>query len=224
MAEKDMEDAPTIITVTDIRPGDVLLCFRNDPTDENLKKIKEATNSKYTHASICIAAGKIAEAVDTGLQIDDIKAQLGYFDHIAVFSPLFGDVWTPRRLETLTSFINSAIATCPKFNWRGFRKFLENKEFHEGVIQEQLKAYFNGDYEPPPTEKMSYFCSEFVVACFISAGIITKEGSVLYKPSVYSPMDLGNDATFGLFKGFLVCKDNYKIPKDDDFYDERPIE
>jgi hypothetical protein len=47
--------------------------------------------------------------------------------------------------------------------------------------------------------------------------------AIVYRASVISPGDLGRDATFGFFDGYLTQTPGYQIPQDDDFFHSQPF-
>jgi len=81
-----------------------------------------------------------------------------------------------------------------------------------------LEAHFAGKAEAKPFDKESYFCSELVVACFCVIGFVDPSAAIYYNPSTTSPADLGRDATFGSFLGYLTSNKDTTIPKEDEFY------
>lgn len=74
------------------------------------------------------------------------------------------------------------------------------------------------------SERGAYFCSELVVAAFIAVGVIAQSAAVVITPEVFSPGDLGKEATFGGFVGYIKSSCEVEISKDDDFYYQSPIE
>jgi hypothetical protein len=102
-----------------------------------------------------------------------------------------------------------------KYNLFGLLRFLRKRERHEETLQSKLNAFFEGQFLPEPSIKKSYHCSEFIVACFTATGIIEPSAAIVYRGSVISPGDLGRDATFGFFDGYLTEMSGYQVPQDD---------
>jgi hypothetical protein len=102
-------------------------------------------------------------------------------------------------------------------------RFLRKREKHEETLPSKLNAFFEGQFLPEPSRKTSYHCSEFVVAEFTAIGIIEPTAAIVYRASVISPGDLGRDATFGFFDGYLTQTPGYQIPQDDDFFHSQPF-
>lgn len=204
--------------VTNLRAGDVLLCYKAAKLDLVGKGITHVTNSEYTHAAICIDSCTAAESVVNGgvtkIKVKDLAKR---YDHIAVFRQ--PDAWrAPDRIEALNGFIDAIIRSNAKYNLRGVRKFKARRDAHELSLTEQLHAFFQGTFAPFPVEKGSYFCSELVADCFVITGFIEPSAAVVYRSNVTSPGALGRDATFGTFCGYISANPNYSVPVTDEFF------
>jgi hypothetical protein len=84
--------------------------------------------------------------------------------------------------------------------------------------------YFEGNLQPASQLKGAYFCSEFVAACFILTGIVEPSAAIVYDPSIVAPGELGTDATWGYFVGYVASTGNYEVPVDDEFYQMTPLD
>ncbi len=207
-----------LLTTNELRAGDVLLCYKDVKLAPGGKVITHVTNSEYTHAAICIDSCTAAESVFKGgvtkVKVQDLAKR---YDHVAVFRQ--PDAWRPPdRVKALNSFIDSIIASKAKYNLRELVTFKNRKEVHQLSLTEQLHAFFQGTFAPTPDEKGSYFCSELVADCFVITGFIEPSAAVVYKSNVTSPGDLGRDATFGTFCGYISVVPNYSVPMTDEFF------
>lgn len=216
-----------LISQERLRAGDVLLCYKAKTLDPIGNKIREVTQSNYTHAAICIDATNAVESESSlgsnGVAKITISRLLSRYDHAAVFRQ--PDAWSQDRVSALQTFINCLIKSGAKYNVLGVAKFRKHKKAHDNNLTEQLHAYFSGDLEVAPLLKGKYFCSELVVDCFVATGFIDPSAAVVYHSATVSPGDLGRDATFGTFCGYVTCIANYKVPTRDEFaaaatYDE----
>lgn len=203
-----------ILNITDVSPGDVLLCRSNySGTD-----IAEITRSKYAHAAICVRFGKVAEASGHRVKEIEIQKLLNEYDHIAVLRQ--PNCWSPKRIEKLQSFVDDAISRKTGFNCDGIRMFEQQKRIHEENLGGILHDFFKKEKEKIDDlveDPAGYFCSELVAAAYVAVGIIESSAAVVYEPSTLSPSDLAKDFTFGIFCGYLIPYAGYIIPEDDEF-------
>jgi hypothetical protein len=209
-----------MVSITELRAGDVLLCYKDAKFDPAGKGITHVTNSEYTHAAICIDYCIAAEStVFGGVVKVKVKDLVKRYDHVAVFRQ--PDAWRPsERVQAMNAFIDSVIASGAKYNLRDVATFKKRNEIHQLSLTEQLHAFFNVTHVPAPAEKGRYFCSELVANCFVVTGFIEPSAAVIYKSNVTSPGALGRDATFGTFYGYVSVTPNYSVPATDEFFNE----
>lgn len=203
---------------SELRAGDVLLCYEDKKIDPIGGGITRATGSEYTHAAICISSSVATEATVLGgvskIEIEDLIKR---YDHVAVFRQ--PDAWKPpERIQAMNAFIDSVVASKAKYNLRDVATFKKRSEVHQLSLTDQLHAFFNGTYAAAPIEKGSYFCSELVASCFVVTGFIEPSAAVVYKSNVTSPGALGRDPTFGTFCGYVSSVPNYSVPATDEFF------
>jgi hypothetical protein len=213
-----MDQEMKLVSISELRAGDVLLCYKDAKLDPIGKGITHVTNSEYTHAAICIESCTAAESTVLGgvvkVKVQDLVKR---YDHVAVFRQ--PDAWRPpERVQAMNTFIDSIIASGAKYNLRDVATFKKRNEVHQFSLTEQLHAFFNGTYAPAPVEKGSYFCSELVANCFVVTGFIEPSAAIVYKSNVTSPGALGRDATFGTFYGYVSVTPNYSVPATDEFF------
>jgi hypothetical protein len=81
----------------------------------------------------------------------------------------------------------------------------DSKRFLDNQLQ-----YIHENYgKSAPIElfaRRSYFCSAFVVACYVAVGIIGAHRQVAYPENFFSPGHLARDPTFGWLLGYLIPK------------------
>ena len=185
-------------------------------------KVREVTGSSYSHAALHLGNGKIAESASSGVRITSILEIFDEYDDVAVLRNVH--VWSSDRIDNLKQFIDKAILDNASFNSIGIKKYEKRKEQYTGSELERLERYFEGELPTINHNRGSYFCSELVVAAFMAVGIIDQSAAVLLAPEVFSPGDIGKEATFGEFVGYLGSSNDIDISKDDDFYYHSPIE
>ena len=206
------------INEEDLVPGDVILCC-SVMTSE---KAAQATDSKYSHAAIHVSDGEIAESSSKGVAITSVSNLLDEYDHIAVLRNPY--IWGGDRVDKLRRFIKKAIEDKAFFNTIGMGKYESRKSKHSISELQRLEQYFEGKLPEIESERGAYFCSELVVASFLSIGAIAQSAAVVITPEVFSPGDLGKEATFGGFVGYIKASDETEISEDDDFYFQSPID
>lgn len=205
-----------ILNKVDLKPGDVVLCYKNGKFDVVGKIIKKITESDYVHAGIYIGNNIVAESMTSGLAKENLDRVLARYDHVAIFRR--HDAWNKRRVRLLELFVDMMVKSQCKYNISGALNFHKLKLEHQSTLIERLDDYFIKNHTPESPIKEKYFCSEFVVDCFIATGFIDSSAAVLYNPTVISPGDLGRDVTFGYFLGYLSSDDKYEVPSEDEFY------
>lgn len=209
-----------LISLDGLRSGDVLLCYKAKWIDLFGNKIREVTQSDYTHAAICIDSSNAVESVSSltsyGVTKVTIAALVGRYDHVAVFRQ--PDAWPPSRTDALREFTERILASGAKYNLSGVASFRKRKNVHVMTVTEQLHAYFNDSVCPSPSLKEKYFCSELVADCFVATGFIDPSAAIVYQSSVTSPGELGRDPTFGTFCGYISTVPGYAVPPDDEFF------
>lgn len=199
-------------------PGDVILCCSAMTSG----KAEQATDSKYSHAAIHISDGEIAESSSKGVAITSVSNLLDEYDHIAVLRNPY--IWGGNRIDKLRSFIKKAIEDKASFNTIGMGKYESRKSQYSISELQRLEQYFQGKLPKIDAKRGAYFCSELVVASFLAIGVIDQSAAVVITPEVFSPGDIGKEATFGGFAGYIKASDEIEISEDDDFYFQSPID
>ena len=207
-----------MVSINELRAGDVLLCYKDAKLDPVGKGISYITDSEYTHAAICINHCTAAESTVSGgvakVKIQDLVKR---YHHVAVFRQ--PDAWRPAEyVQILNFFVDSVILSGAKYNLRGVVAFKKRSEVHQLSLMEQLHAFFNGTYASAPIDKGNYFCSELVANCFVVTGFIDPSAAVIYQANVTSPGALGRDAMFGTFYGYVSALPNYSVQDTDEFF------
>jgi uncharacterized protein YycO len=179
----------------ELLPGDLLLGF-----SAHLKGTDDELLSGYAHVAIQGLNGEVFEASASGVQKTNVTSLLNAYNHIAVVRA--DGAWSNDRILQLDSFLHSQIGK--RFNCAGMYKIPKRKE--------ELR-----NEAPPPSDRKQYFCSELVTSAFIDAGIIHKSASILLSPGAFSPDAIARDKVFGLFKGYIIPYDSYRVPYDDHF-------
>ena len=207
------DDRPTLIDASAVRAGDVLLHYRSKRKGVTAV-IESATGSPYTHASICLGDGNLAEASPPKIRKAPLAETMTDDSHIAVFRSQCG--FGHDRAIRLNAFIDQLIQKDTWYDFRGLVGFNRRKESHEATQIERLHEFFETKAPPHTLTNRPFFCSALVVACYCAVGIIDDSAAVIYSPDVYSPGALGNEPTFGHILGYLAPA-VYEVPATDPF-------
>lgn len=207
-----------MLCTSNIRTGDVLLCYKDSKMSPSGKAITYVTGSNYTHAAICISPNLLAEAtLFGGVSKVTLEEFINRYDHVAVFRQPYA--WqSQKNIQLMNDFVNSIIDSKAKYNLRGVAVFKYKSEAHKVSVIQKLNDFFNGAASPEPIIKRNYFCSELVVSCFSATNFISPSAQVLYRSSVTSPGDLGREPTFGIFCGYISKIPGYSVPSTDEFF------
>lgn len=200
-----------VIDFADLLPGDILL-FRSTDQKKHQKKISAAIGSPYTHAAIYLGDNEIAEAVLAGARTRQLSDADKEGQVIGVLRSQNG--FLKDRAVKLKQFVEGLIQHGPGYDWRGVATFVRREsEFLSTVLDDLRKNY--GKVTPDDEfKRRPYFCSAFVVVCYIVTGVIGETAQIAYKPDVFSPASLHEDATFGWVLGY-IAHDRQSIPHDD---------
>lgn len=208
-----LNDHPTLIDTSTVRAGDVFLHYRAKRKGITYV-IESATGSPYTHASIYLGDGLLAEASPPKVCKTPLIKAMADDSHIAVFRSQCG--FGPDRATRLNAFIDQLIQQSTWYDLLGLVGFSSRKELHESTQLDRLHEFFENNAPQHTLTNRPFFCSALVVACYCVVGIIDDCAAVIYSPDVYSPGALGTEPTFGHIFGYLAPA-GYEVPADDPF-------
>jgi len=204
---------PRVITLAELQPGDMLLHRGNNKPVR--AAIKVATRSPYTHASMYLGDGCVAEATwPQGVRTSKLEVPKG--QHVAVFRSQCG--FDAERLQILKAFVNELVQQQTQYDLKVCKvwKMKKAKLAHELKQLEVLEAYFTRGEKPEAYGADGYFCSALVVACYFTVGILGESMACVDRPELHLPEDLGHNVDFGHIVGYLAAE-GYAIPSDDPF-------
>ena len=207
-----MNTANRIIALDQLQTGDVLLCVLRGRL---AAKVAQNTGSNYTHAGLCYSDTDVVDVALGGIQKSAAADFVAGTEYVAVFrNPR---IWSKNRVLALRHFLDTAIERCLKYDRKGASTFVERKEGHQLTLLAKLYEHFEKGLQPINHNKLEYICSELVVAALIEIGYIQTSAAIAYQCDTYSPGDLGHDATFGFFVGYLKPENTGEIPTNDEF-------
>lgn len=207
------DDRPMLIDASAVRAGDIFLHYRAKRKGVTAA-IEAVTGSPYTHASIYLGDGILAEASPPKVRRTPLIEAMADDSHIAVFRSQCG--FGPDRVVRLNAFIDQLIQQHTWYDLRGLASFNRRKTLHEATQFERLHEFFENNAPPHTLTNRPFFCSALVVACYCAVGIIDDSAAVIYSPDVYAPGALGTEPTFGHILGYLAPT-GYEMPATDPF-------
>ncbi|SEM89280.1 hypothetical protein SAMN04488011_101839 [Palleronia pelagia] len=180
--------------------GDILI---HQPTKPKMhqKKISEASNSAYTHASVYLGDDMVLEANPPQVRTRNIKDTLGSEGIIGVLRSQA--VFTPDRKKALQEFAGELLGNNAKYDILGALKYTRLRSRHINSLLDILSERADRENNDFNFDKRKYFCSALVVACYCVVGIIDKTAYPLYPPEIHAPGDLLHDPTFGWVLGYI---------------------
>lgn len=217
------DSRPRLLDVADLQVGDVLLCWPANP-DFVQRRIQAATNSGYVHAAIVLSTvphyaaevglrdGVVARRALARTALADLVRK---YAHITVLR--LPGLWDPSACLALRSFVARRLG---RTRYRPLKVL--SVEVRARSRQSQhiplLDKFFSTPTRPR-TQRTSFFCSDFVVECFMELGYLSPSAAVIYCSTDTSPGGLTVDNTFGFVAGYLAAERSYVIPSSDPYKD-----
>ncbi|MDE4063249.1 YiiX/YebB-like N1pC/P60 family cysteine hydrolase [Phaeobacter gallaeciensis] len=190
-----------LVQQSELLPGDILL-YVSKRSKPHHWTISSVTDSPYTHASIYIGDGLVAESNPlNGVSKCDVQSSIRKSKCVAVLRTQMG--FGLDRQTLLKNFVDEVV---DKGNLYDFSvvAFALTKAEHTKNLMSQIKENYGRVTSADDFAQQQYFCSSFVVACYTITNVIDGTAQILYQPNAYSPGDLYRDATFGWLLGYLL--------------------
>lgn len=195
-----MGDAPELLNSQQLLAGDVLFC--GQPRENGCKLtevIQNTTDGVYVHCGIYIGDGAVVDAVAKGVREITLEQFVSNYTYIAVTRcPGTNE----KRSKAITQFARRCVGL--RYNRLGaamvpLREYL-NIRWHYDLHNIGRERRFRKS-QRTRAARNGYFCSEFVVQCYIECGYIP-EGQGYYDAKCWSPTGLAEDRFFELI-GFM---------------------
>jgi hypothetical protein len=213
-AERADTDVPAdmILRPADLRAGDILL-YRPKGSGKVSSRISAATGSPYTHASIYVGNGQVAESnFPLGVRLTEVEKSIAGSVCVAVMRNQMG--FGTARETRLKGFVDSVVKRGRFYDLQGVTDFeASSADFFArqlDIIREDYGKVASND----DLAKERFFCSAFVVACYAAVGIIGDTAQVAYRPDAFSPGHLHREPAFGRLLGYLVPRGGF-VPEGD---------
>lgn len=199
------------LAAQELLPGDILLVRPAKPNCVH-RRITEETGSHYTHACIYVGKGVVAEANFPKVRRLSLWREMKGCLYVGVLRTQM--VFTPGRAELLDSFVKRAIRRISLYDLLGAKKWQKTRKHFDDNALELVRANYGKFKDPRMLANQSFFCSAFVVACYMAVDIIGPSAQSAYPQKAFSPSDLYSDPTFGYTLGFLV-PEGHSVPPND---------
>ncbi|WP_439865857.1 YiiX/YebB-like N1pC/P60 family cysteine hydrolase [Pseudomonas syringae] len=195
-----MGPPPELLDSTKLLAGDVLFCGQTNQ-DPLTQIIQNTTDGVYVHCGVYIGDNKVAHAVGSGVNEIPLDEFVGNYPYISVTRCPGAN---PKRSELIVEFAQRCINSEFGYNFFGaalspLREYLSLRRRYGLLWNKKPKACVIPKRAKYP--KKRYFCSEFVVQCYIECGYIP-QGQADYEAGCWSPTGLAEENIFILI-GYL---------------------
>lgn len=207
-----MSDAPELLNGQELRAGDVLFCGQPQVHGGKLTElIQNTTDGVYVHCGVYIGDGTVVDAVASGIREIPLEHFVSNYTYVAVTRCPGAN---EKRSEAIIQFARRCVGL--RYNRRGaamvpLREYL-NIRRHYNLHKMRHERPF-GKSRRTRAAQNGYFCSEFVVQCYIECGYIPEEQSY-YDAQCWSPTGLAEDRFFELI-GFISAGGLMAVHPDD---------
>lgn len=206
-----LSDRQMFVQPADLLPGDILIYRSSKPTVIQ-RKISDSTDSPYTHAAIYLGNGLVAESnFPKGVRRHEVVKSIKSSRCVAVLRSQIG--FGTERSAKLSEFVDSVVGSRKLYDF-SVVNFQKAKNNHFDGLLGHIRENYGKVTSSEEFAQQSFFCSAFVVACYVVVEIIGDTAQVLYEPRAFSPGDLYREPTFGWLLGYLV-PDRGSVPVDD---------
>ncbi len=194
-----MGPPPKLLSEDDLLPGDVIFCGQSKK-DKATELIQNTTDGVYVHCAIYVGDGKVVDAVRSGVREIELDSFLSEYSYLSVTRPPGAN---PKRSNMIVDFARECLEERFRYNLLGaafvpIREYFNVKNFHNLDFRKRLRPKKARLAWLP---KKSYFCSEFVIECYVKCGYIGEDNSY-FCSSYWSPTGLAEEAVFQL-QGFM---------------------
>ena len=196
---------PPTLDVSDLLPGDVVLCYSHLMADEHPEI------AGYCHVAICLESREILQADSDGVTVVRAEKLLDSYDHLAVLRAR--EFWDDAAVAALVTFASEVVGA--PFNQIGMARVPERQQKLAEAVMSDIENYF-ADGLVPPRHLSTFFCSQLVAESLIRADVVTESASIALRPSTTSPKSISYEGVYGRFAGYILTP-GYIVPDGDRF-------
>lgn len=191
-----MGPPPELLDSTELLSGDVLFCGQINQ-DTLTQIIQNTTDGIYVHCGVYIGENKVAHAVGSGVSEIPLEKFVAGYSYVSVTRCPGAN---PKRSELIVEFAQRCIASEFRYNFIGaalspLREYLSIRRRYGLLCNKKPKVRVISKRAKHP--KKRYFCSEFVVQCYIECGYIPRE-EAYDEAGCWSPTGLAEENIFTL--------------------------
>jgi hypothetical protein len=194
-----MAPAPKLLDAQELLAGDVLFCGQAK-RDKVTELIQNTTDGVYVHCGIYVGDDTVVDAVGAGVREVSLVQFVSDYAYVAVTRSPGAN---RERSKEIAQFARRCVNAGLRYNYIGavlapLREYLNIRKHYNVAARKRL---IRVRPRRPKAARRSYFCSEFVVQCYIECGYIGQEHSY-FQSGCWSPTGLAEENMFGLV-GFM---------------------
>ncbi|WP_313388730.1 YiiX/YebB-like N1pC/P60 family cysteine hydrolase [Achromobacter aegrifaciens] len=209
-----MGDAPELLTRERLLAGDVLFCGQSKQ-DKRTELIQKTTDGVYVHCGVYIGNGSVVDARSNGMRETSLEQFVADYSYIAVTRSHGAH---EERSKKIVQFARRCVEYRLRYNLLGailvpLREYLN--------LRKHYFFYWKQDKRRPrkptwaSTIRKGYFCSEFVVQCYVECGYVDEEQTYYHRGN-WSPTGLAEENLFE-FLGFMATGGLAAVSPDDPY-------
>lgn len=191
-----MGAAPVLLHGQELLAGDVLFCGQAK-RDKVTELIQNTTDGVYVHCGIYIGGGTVVHAERNGVREIPLEKFVADYAYVSVTRCPGGN---QQRSELIVQFALRCARSGLRYNYIGaalapLREYLNIRKQYS--LHRKKRRWASGWRKRPDSARMNYFCSEFVVQCYVECGYIGG-GEGYDQTSCWSPTGLAEENIFRL--------------------------
>jgi hypothetical protein len=195
-----MGTAPELLLGQELLAGDVLFCGQAK-RDKVTELIQNTTDGVYVHCGIYIGDGTVVDAVRSGVREIALEDFVSDYSYVSVTRCPGSN---QQRSELIVEFARTCARSGLRYNHIGaalapLREYFNIRKQYS-LNRKKHRRTYGGRNQADPSQK-KYFCSEFVVQCYIECGYIAEEEDY-YQTAFWTPTGLAEENIFQLV-GFM---------------------
>lgn len=207
-----MGDPPELLTREDLLAGDVLFCGQAKH-NKRTELIQKSTDGVYVHCGVYIGDGRVVDALGSGMRETSLERFVADYTYVAVTrSPGANQ----ERSEKIVQFARRCVKSRLRYNLLGamlvpLREYLNIRKHYLFYWKPGKRRHRKPTWKK--TARRGFFCSEFVVQCYVECGYIDDDQDYYHKGN-WSPTGLAEENIFE-FLGFMAAGGLEAVHPDD---------
>lgn len=209
-----MGDAPELLTREELLAGDVLFCGQAKQ-NKRTELIQKTTDGVYVHCGIYVGDGRVVDSLGSGMRETSLEQFVADYTYITVTRSPGAN---KERSEKIVQFARRCVESRLRYNLLGavlvpLLEYLNIRKHH--LLFWKAGKRRNKKPTWDKTTRRGFFCSEFVVQCYVECGYIDDDQSY-YRMENWSPTGLAEEHVFE-FRGFMATEGLKAVHPDDPY-------